>query len=130
MDDTKVTITFELEEFSADDYDFGWWEDFQNGKLTQLREIIEDYATVEGLPAGMTLTTYLRSLKSREVVDLASQLMAVIGEKQNPIGRNGKNSNGGSPNTSITKRGSRRKSTLSTNSGKCTSVPPSSYVKT
>lgn len=108
MEDTKVTITFDLDEFDADDYDFGWWEDFQNGKLTQLRQIIEDNATVEGLPTGLSLTNYLRQLKSREVVALATQLMSVIGEKTNPVGRNGKNSNGGSPNISTRKKVSRR----------------------
>lgn len=106
-EDTKVTIEFDLEEFNADDFDFGWWEDMQNGKFTAVRELIENYATVEGLPPGMTITTYLRSLKLSEVTELSGRLIEIINEKKNPV-RNGKNSNGVSPNTSSPKRVRRR----------------------
>lgn len=107
MADTNVTIEFDLDQFNADDFDFGWWEDLQNGKFSAIRQMIESYAVVEGLPPGMNLTTYLRSLKLTEVTSLGGQLMEIINEKQNPV-KNGKNSNGGSPRTSTTKRVSRR----------------------
>lgn len=106
MDDTKVTIEFDLDQFDANDFDFGWWEDLQNGKFTSIRELLENYAVVDGLPPGVTLTAYLRSLKPAEVMELSTGLMAIINEKQNPV-RNGKNSNGVSRN--ISSRGSVRR---------------------
>lgn len=106
-EDTKVRIEFDLDQFNADDFSFGWWEDLQNGKFTPIREMIEAYAVVEGLPPGMTLTNYLRSLKQGEVVELSNALIEVINEKKNPV-KNGKNSNGVSPNTSSRKRVRRR----------------------
>lgn len=99
MDNTKITIEFDLDQFDASDFDFGWWEDLQNGRFTPIRELLENYAVVDGLPPGMTLTNYLRSLKMPEVMELSNSLIAIINEKQNPV-RNGKNSNGVSRNTS------------------------------
>lgn len=107
MSDTNVTIEFDLDQFNADDFDFGWWEDLQNGKFTPIREMIENYAVVEGLPPGLTLTTYLRSLKLSEVTELSARLIEIINENKNPV-KNGKNSNGVSPRTSSPKRVRRR----------------------
>lgn len=107
MDDTKVTITFDLDQFDIDDFDSGQMEDIQEGKYKGIRQLIEGYAVVEGLPKGMTLTAYLRSLKPSEMIGLAVDLTSLINERQNPV-RNGKNSNGVSPNTSLTKRVRRR----------------------
>lgn len=103
----EVKIKFDLDQFNAGDFDFGWWEDIQNGKFSAIREMIENYAVVEGLQPGETLTSYLRSLKLNDVVELSNQLMAIVNEKQNPS-KNGKNLNGASRSTSSAVRARRR----------------------
>jgi hypothetical protein len=106
-EETEVKISFDLDQFDANDFDAGWHEDIQEGKIKAIRQMVENYAVVEGLPAGMNLTGYLRSLKLIELIELGTQLTAIINEKQDPV-KNGKNSKGGSPNTSSPRRGSRR----------------------
>jgi hypothetical protein len=101
-----VRISFDLDQFDAGDFTWGDMEDLQDGKFSVMRRMIERYAVVEGVPEG-GLTTYLRGLKFAEVMELSTQLVAIINEKQNPS-KNGKNSEGGSPNTSTPKRASRR----------------------
>lgn len=101
-----VKITFDLDNFDAKEFTWGDMEDLQEGKFAVMRRMIERYATVEGVPQE-GLTAYLRGLKFTETMELATQLVAIINEKQNPS-KNGKNLNGGSPNTSTPKRGSRR----------------------
>lgn len=105
MDD-EVKITFDLDNFNASDFTWGDMEDLQEGKFSVMRRMIERYATVEGVPPG-GLTAYLRGLKFSETMELASQLAAIVNEKQNPS-KNGKNSNGGSLNISKSVRASRR----------------------
>lgn len=108
MDDTKVTIVFDLDNFSFDDsLTSGQWEDIQEGKFKGIRELIEKFAVVEGLPPGVNLTTYLRNLKPSELSALGVDLVSSIAEKQNPS-KNGKNSIGGSRNTLKSGRVSRR----------------------
>jgi len=102
----EVKISFDLDKFDASDFTWGDMEDLQEGKFTVMRRMIERYAVVEGVPEE-GLGNYLRSLKFAEVMELSSQLVAIINEKQNPS-KNGKNSGGGSLNTSSRKRASRR----------------------
>lgn len=101
-----VKLSFDLDKFDASDFTWGDMEDLQDGKFAVMRLMIERYAIVEGIPEG-GLTNYLRGLKFSETMELASQLTAIINEKQNPS-KNGKNSGSGSLNTSSRKRVSRR----------------------
>ena len=104
--ETVVKISFDLDQFDASDFTWGDMEDLQEGKFAVMRRMIERYAIVEGVPDG-GLTNYLRGLRFSEVMELSTQLVEIINEKQNPS-KNGKNSGGGSPNTSSRKRVSRR----------------------
>jgi hypothetical protein len=85
-----VKISFDLDKFDASEFTWGDMEDLQEGKFAVMRLMIERYAIVEGIPEG-GLTNYLRGLKFSETMELASQLVAIINEKQNPS-KNGKNS--------------------------------------
>lgn len=101
-----VKLSFDLDKFDASEFTWGDMEDLQEGKFAVMRLMIERYAIVEGIPEG-GLTNYLRGLKFSETMELASQLVTIINEKQNPS-KNGKNSGSGSPSISSRKRVSRR----------------------
>jgi hypothetical protein len=105
-EETEVKISFDLDQFDASDFTWGDMEDLQEGKFAVIRRMIERYAVVTGVPEG-GLPAYLRGMKFTEVMELSNQLVGIINEKQNPV-KNGKNSGGGSLNTSSRKRVSRR----------------------
>ena len=102
-----VKISFDLDQFDASEFTWGDMEDLQEGKFAVMRRMIERYAVVKGLPVGQDFGGYLRSLKFSEVMELSTQLVGIINEKQNPS-KNGKNSGSGSLSTSTPKRVSRR----------------------
>lgn len=108
MSERTVKISFDLDKIGEVDFSWGTLEDLQAGKATAIRTIIQEYAEVEGLEEGEDLGEYLRSLRVSEMNELQQQMMEVIKLKQNPVGANGKNSNGGSRSTLSSKRVSRR----------------------
>lgn len=86
---TEKTITIDLDKINMDDFSWGDLEDMESQSPTKIRQMMEKFAVVEGVPKE-ELGAFFRKLSLRQMREVSQEFQRAVLAMANPA-NNGKN---------------------------------------
>lgn len=86
----STQIILDLDKINMDEFTWGDLEDMESQSPLKIRQMMEKYATVDGVPKEK-LGEFLRGLSLRQMRELSQEFQQAVMAMANPVAANGKN---------------------------------------